>query len=406
MTSYINPYTGQTINPSQVGYEYLSISTDTTLEWPINGNVTNVVANIIEVDASANNLRLIMPPASQVSSGQSVLIRNVGTKIFYVVKSDLSAIATVNVGIAQYIYITSNSTVPGTWAMVTFGAGTSSADAASLAGYGLTAINSTLNQSYQLTSVFSNYTFLPADRASFYVWSSGAGTLTIPSSATLGNNWFVMIKNGGTGILNVTPSGLDTIDGLSTTQLQINESFVVVSNGVTGFNTFAYGQSAQFFYTILSKTVTGGTVTLTSAEATSSIQEYSGVLTSNCTVILPPTVQLYSLQNKTTGSFSLTFKTTSVGASSVAVTQGQTFLVVCDGTNVYNTQASSSGGTTSLTLPNGSASSPSLNFVGDTATGLFLPTSGQLGFAIGGVSAGTISSLGLRLTVGVTGGTF
>jgi len=406
MTSYINPYTGQTINPSQVGYEYLSISTDTTLEWPINGNVANVVANIIEVNASANNLRLIMPPASQVSSGQSVLIRNVGTRIFYVVKSDLSAIATVNVGIAQYIYVTSNSTTSGTWAMVTFGAGTSSADAASLAGYGLTAINSTLNQSYQLTKVYSNYTFLPADRASFYVWSSGAGTVTIPSSATLGNNWFVMIKNGGTGILTVTPSGADTIDGLSTTQLQINESFVVVSNGVTGFNTFAYGQSAQFFYTILSKVVTGGTVTLTSAEATSSIQEYSGTLTSNCTVILPPTVQLYSLQNKTTGSFTLTFKTTSVGASSVVVTQGQTFLVICDGTNVYNTQASVSGGTTNLTIPNGSAAAPSLNFVGDTTTGLYLGSSGQMGFAIGGVSAGTISSLGLRLTVGVTGGTF
>jgi hypothetical protein len=215
-----------------------------------------------------------------------------------------------------------------------------------------------------------------------------------------------MIKNGGTGILTVTPSGADTIDGLSTTQLQINESFVVVSNGVTGFNTFAYGQSAQFFYTILSKTVTGGTVTLTSSEATSSIQEYSGTLTSNCIVILPPTVQLYSLQNKTTGSFTLTFKTTSVGASSVVVTQGQTFLVICDGTNVYNTQASVSGGTTNLTIPNGSASAPSLNFIGDTTTGLFLQTSGQLGFAIGGVSAGTISSLGLRLTVGVTGGTF
>ena len=406
MTSYINPYTGQTINPSQVGYEYLSISTDTTLEWPINGNVTDVVANIIEVNASANNVRVIMPPASQVSNGQSVLIRNVGTRIFYVVKSDLSAIATVNVGIAQYIYLTSNATVPGTWATVTFGAGTSSADAATLAGYGLTAINSTLNQSYQLIKVYSNYTFLPADRASFYVWSSGAGTLTLPSAATLGNNWFVMIKNGGTGILTVTPSGTDTIDGLSSTQLQINESFVVVSNGTTGFNSFAYGQSSQFFFTILSKTVTGGTITLTSAEASSVIQEYSGTLTSNCIIILPPTVQLYSLQNKTTGSFTLTFKTTSVGASSVVVTQGQTFLVICDGTNVYNTQASTSGGTTSLTLPNGSAASPSLNFVGDTSTGLYLPSSGQLGFAIGGASAGTISSLGLLLPVGVTGGTF
>ena len=406
MTSYVNPYTGQTINPSQVGYEYLSISTDTILEWPINGNVTNVVANIIEVNATATNVHVIMPPATQVSDGQSVLIRNVGSNPFYVVKSNGSAIATINSGVAQYIYVTNNSTNSGTWSSVTFGTGTSAANASDLAGYGLMAINNTLNQSYQVVNVYSNYTLLPSDRASFYVWESGAGNLTLPTASTVGNDWFVMIRNGGTGILTIYPQGTDTIDGSASTQLQLGESFVVVSNGSTGFNSFGYGQSAQFFFTILSKAVTGGTVTLTSAEASNIIQEYSGALTSNCTVILPSTVQMYSLQNKTTGSFTLTFKTTSVGAASVIVPQGQSFIVICDGTNVYNTQASTGGGSTSLTLPNGSAASPSLNFVGDTSTGLYLAASGQMGFAIGGASAGTLSSSGLLLPVGVTGGTF
>jgi hypothetical protein len=406
MTSYINPYTGQTINPSQVGYESLTISTDTILDWPINGNVSNVVANIIEVTATTTNLRLYMPPASQVSDGQSALIRNVGSNRFYIVKSDGSAIATVNSGVAEYIYVTNNTTVPGTWSAVTFGTGTSAANAADLAGYGLMAINSTLNQAYQVVNVYSNYTFLPADRASFYVWQSGVGTLTTPTAATLGNDWFVMIRNNGTGILTIAASGTDTIDGLASVQLQIDESFVLVSNGVDGFNSFGYGQSAQFFFTILSKVVTGGVVTLSAAEASNIIQEYSGTLTSNCQVVLPSTVQIYSLQNKTTGSFSLTFKTTAVGASSVIVPQGQTFLVICDGTNVYNTQASTGGGTLNVTLPNGSAAGPSLNFVGDTSTGLYLAATGTLGIAVGGVSAGTISSSGMLLPVGVTGGTF
>jgi hypothetical protein len=67
MTTYTNPYTGQTINPSQVGYESLTISSNTTLNWPINGNTTgNVVANIIEVTATAANLKLILPAATQV----------------------------------------------------------------------------------------------------------------------------------------------------------------------------------------------------------------------------------------------------------------------------------------------------------------------------------------------------
>ena len=408
MTSYVNPYTGQTINPSQVGYEYLSLSADTILEWPINGNVSNVVANIVEVNASVTNVHVIMPPATQVSDGQSVLFRNVGNNPFFVVNSIGGAIATVNVGIAQYIYLTNNTTQAGTWASVTFGAGTSSANAADLAGYGLTALNSTLNQSYPVISQYSNYTFLPENRASFYVWKSGAGTFTLPSSATLGNNWFVMVRNSGTGILNIARTGTDTIDGLTSTQLQINESFTIVSNGTNGFSTFGYGQSVTFFFTILSKVISTGstTVTLTAAEASNIIQEYSGALTVNCNVILPPTVQLYSIQNKTSGAFTLTFKTTSIGASVVIVPQGQTYIVVCDGTNVYSASGSGGGGGSPLTLGNGSAPSPSLNFVGDTTTGLYLPASGQLGFAISGVNAGTLTSGGLLLPVGISGGTF
>jgi hypothetical protein len=145
MTSYINPYTGQTISPSQVGYEALTISTDTVLEWPINGNTDSVVANIIEVTASTAGLKLYMPPATSVSTGQSALIRNIGANSFTVVNTSGSTIVSIASGIAQYIYVTSNTTINGTWGTVTFGAGTSSANAATLAGYGLNAVSTTLN---------------------------------------------------------------------------------------------------------------------------------------------------------------------------------------------------------------------------------------------------------------------
>jgi hypothetical protein len=406
MTTYTNPYTGQTVNPSQVGYEQLTISTDTYLDWPINGNVSDVVANIIEVNATVSGLNLYMPPATQVSDGQSALIRNIGSNSFTVVKSDGATIISVASGIAEYVYVTNNTTLPGTWSAVTFGAGTSAANAADLAGYGLTASGITLNQSYFVSTVNSDYTLLPSDRATFQVWESGAGTLTLPSASAVGNNWFVMIRNNGTGILNVYPVGVDTIDGNSYAQLQLSESFVICSNG-SSWNTFGYGQSAQFFFTQLSKVVTGGTVTLSSAEAANIIQEYSGTLTSNCIVVLPPTVQIYSLQNKTTGAFSLTFKTGAVGATSAVVPQGQTYLVICDGTNVYNTQATAGGGgSAAITLPNGSALSPSLNFLGDVLTGLYLQSSGQLAFSITGTNAATLTSTGLLVPVGISGGVF
>ena len=407
MTTYVNPYTGQTINPSQVGYEYIALTANTELQWPINGNTSDVVANIIEVSASTTNLKLIMPPATQVSEGQSALIRNVGANAFTVVtNTTLATIVSVASGVAQYVYVTNNTTVPGTWSSVTFGAGTSSANAADLAGYGLVATSTTLNQSYPLTSVFSNYTLTNVDRASFLVWESGAGSMTLPTAATVGNNWFVMIRNNGTGILTVYPAGTDTIDNNAQAQLQLAESFVLVSNGTTGYNSYGYGQSATFVYTQLNKVVTGGTVTLTVVEASSTIQEYTGVLTSNCIVVLPSTVQLYSLQNKTTGAFTLTFKTSAVGATTVVLPQNETIIAICDGTNVYNAQTSTSSTISALKLGAGSAAAPSLAFTSDTTTGLYLAASGQLGFSTGGSNRMTLSSTGLAVPNGIAGGTF
>jgi hypothetical protein len=147
-------------------------------------------------------------------------------------------------------------------------------------------------------------------------------------------------------------------------------------------------------------------LTLTSAQGANIIQEYSGVLTSNQIVVLPSTVQLYSLQNGTTGAYTLLFKTVAVGASTVTVGQGQTAFVVCDGTNVYSTTSNTSSSFTSATLAPGSVSAPSLNFLGNTNTGLYLPASNQIGFAVNGANGMTLSSTGLVVTNGISGGTF
>lgn len=405
MTTYTNPYTGQTISPSQVGYESLTISVDTALEWPINGNTNDVVANIIEVNATNGSINLIMPPATQVSVGQSTLIRNVGANTFTVVDNGLNTIISIESGIAEYIYVTDNSTINGVWESVTFGAGTSAANSATLAGYGLKAINTTLNTATQVTTFSSNYTLLPSDRSSMYVWTGGAGTLTLPTSGSVGEDWFIIIKNDGTGILNVVPQGADAIDGQVSAQLQLDESFVVVCSGSTYYS-YAYGQSSQFFFTQLVKSVTGGTVTLTSAEAASIIQEYQGVLTSNCVVVLPPTVQLYSLRNNTTGAFSLTFTTGVVGGQNLTLAQNQTIIAICDGTNIYNSQTATSSSISALTLGNGSAVAPALSFLGDPVTGLYLAASHQLGFAVNGANAMTLTASGLLVPVGIPGGAF
>ena len=415
MTTYTNPFTGQTINPSSVSYEALTISANTLLDWPINGTTGIPTANIIEVTASTTGLYLILPPATQVSTGQTVLVRNIGSNPFTVTSYAASGvgatIVSVASGVAQYIYLTNNSTTAGTWTNVVLGAGTAAANASDLAGYGLTALGITLNQSYGTTNYYSNATLPSTIRAQLALWSSGVGTLTMPSAATVGLGWFCMIRNGGTGILTLAVTGSDTIDGASSQQLQLTESLVIVSNG-TNWNTFGYGRSNTFAYTQLSVSVTGGTLTLSSAQAANTIQLYSGALTSNQIVVVPSTVQLYSITNNTTGSYTFTVKTAVSGGATVTVAQNTSLILVCDGTNVYNAASGSSSSITSLTVGNGSLAVPSIKFSGDLNSGIYLPNTSQVGFVIGNTQVGYYNASGLTMAGtgtfvgGVAGGTF
>ena len=139
MIAYTNPFTGQTISPSQVGYESLTVSGSpgaiTYLNWPINGtSSTNVAANIMEITATTTGQIIAMPPATQVSVGQAVIIRNVGTSgQFSFTVTDYSGNTIISIPVAPttatvntyYIYVTNNTTNAGTWGNIAMGVGTS-----------------------------------------------------------------------------------------------------------------------------------------------------------------------------------------------------------------------------------------------------------------------------------------
>jgi hypothetical protein len=338
------------------------------------------------------------------------MIRNAGSYAFTVLDNSGNNLLSASSGVIYYLYVTDNTTNAGSWEVVTFGAGTSAANAASLAGYGLVPLTgtsgATLNQGYPITNYYSSQALDATNRAQFDVWSGGVGTLTMPPSSSVGNNWFTIIRNNGTGILTLATQGTDTIDGNVSMQLQLTESLIIVSNGSSGFNTFGYGQATNFAFTQLALVVTGGTLTETTAQASSLIQEFSGTLGSNQIIVLPSTVQLYSFNNQTTGSYNLTFKTAAVGGTTVTVPQNTTLLCICDGTNVYNASSGTSSNISSLTLGNGSLSTPSLKFSGDLNSGLYLPASGQMGFVISNSLAGYFDSTGFYATNGIKGGGF
>lgn len=97
--------------------------------------------------------------------------------------------------------------------------------------------------------------------------------------------------------------------------------------------TTAFVQSAVGGY--IAKAVTGGTVTLTAAEASNVALKLSGTLTSNLLVVVPTTVpRAWIISNETTGAFTVTVKT--AAGTGVLVSQGKRNFVYTDGVNVYN----------------------------------------------------------------------
>jgi len=83
----------------------------------------------------------------------------------------------------------------------------------------------------------------------------------------------------------------------------------------------------------LDKDVAGSSnVTLTDIEARAAIIELTGVLTGNIDVIVPTRTKHYILKNGTTGSFTLTIKTSA--GTGVVVDQKKWYNLICDGTNV------------------------------------------------------------------------
>lgn len=407
--SYNSPFSGTTIQPTDVSYRAVTLTANTQLQWPVNGtSTTDYAPRIMDVSASSAGLSLWMPPADQTSVGNDALIRNTGANAFTVKDyAGTNTIIVVAPGETKYIYITSNANNQGTWGNIAFGVGSSAVDAATLAGYGLLATGLTLNQSHPVSTFSVDTTLNGASRASVYVWTGGAGILTLPDAATTGNNWFVLVRNSGTGTLTVDGSGGDLINGSGSVLFQPSDSAVIVCNGV-GFYTVGLGKSTEFAFTQLTKAVTTGTYTLTSAEASNVIQKYTGTLTGNVTIVIPPTVQVYYIQNATDptpNAYTVTV-TTGVGGSIAAVISGgNQATLICDSVNVVNANTVVAGGST-VALLDGTVSTPSLYFGTETNTGVFHGAAGEFNIAILGVEQARITATGSYFPGGISGGTF
>lgn len=376
-TSYTSVFGGSTITPADASYSAVTLSADATLSWPNSiGGTAPFATDTIDVNATVSGKALTLPDATLVSVGTELVFNGVGSNTFTINNHSGSLVATVASTVGMLVYLTDNSTAAGVWRAVQLSTGTSSAQASLLAGAGTNAVGGVINEAMPISTFSSNYTTGLSDRATTLVWTGGAGTLSIPAVATLTNDWFVGVKNAGTGNLTLSPAS-GTIDGAASVSLSPNDSCRIFSDG-TNLQTFARGRSAAFSFSFISIDVSGtGDYTLSTAQLNQICYKFTGTLTGNRNIIVPNSVQQYWVQNTTSGAYTLTVKTAAGTGASIAAA-GQN-IMWCDGTNVI---AATQNGTSPSAIPvpvseggtNATTASAARTNLGATSTGAALFT--------------------------------
>ena len=369
--SYVDVFGGANIYPSEISYSALTLTADVYLSWPEETSANSDLATkIMDVTANAG-LSIYLPDANKTGTGNTILFNNRGANTFTVRNAAGVQVVTVASGELWQVYLADNTTVAGVWRSLQYGASVSQANASALAGTGIVAVGTLLSQSVPITSFNTNYTAGVTDRAKMFNWTSAGGTFTLPDPTAVGDNWFVYLRNSGSGAIVADPPGLITIDGALSLSFQPGESAIIVSDGAN-FYTIGFGQSATFAfdYTVINVPGTG-TYTLTGSELNRVAYRFTGALTGNRTIVIPATVQQYWVDNQTSGAYTFTISPSGGGAS-FNVTQGERVILYCDGTDVLNAStqgvsfpiAVSQGGTGSTT-----AAGALIN-LGGTSTGI------------------------------------
>lgn len=399
MTIYTDVFGGANIYPSEISYSSLTLTASVYLSWPEETSTNqNLATRIIDVSANAG-LSIYLPDASKSGTGNTILFNNVGGNTVTVRTSTGVQVVTVGSGELWQVYLTNNTTAAGTWQALQYGAAVSQTNASSLAGTGIVAIGTLLSQSVPITSFNSNYTAGVTDRAKMFNWTGAGGTFTLPDATTVGNNWFVYLRNSGSGAILADPPGLITINGAVSLSFQPGDSAVIASDGAN-FYTIGFGQSATFAFDYTVINIPGsGTYTLVGSELNRIAYRFTGALTGNRVVVVPATVQQYWVDNQTTGAYTLTINP-SGGGTGFVISQGSRAILYCDGTNVLN--AATQGISIPLTIAEGgtgatTASGARVN-LGGSSTGIALFTSAS--------QAAAWAALGVAPAGVVDGGTF
>jgi hypothetical protein len=345
--AFTDVFGGELIFPSQLSYLKITTAVDITLQWPTEQQITgdNVVADFLDIDATAASINIRMPSASVTSTGNKATISNVGFNDFDVLDNTGGPIQTIEPGDVWVIVLTDNTTQAGIWSTFQLGATVSVASAAALAGAGIKAIGVLLNQKIDSdVEALSPITVVNGDRAKCLIWVGGAGQADLPDPGAVGDDWFFMIRNSGTGTLTIMPTSGQVDSSANITIEPGGSTFLFTDN--TDFFTIGLTQSSTIGFDYVSIPVPGsGDFVLSGANLDRISYRFTGALTGNRRIVVPNTTQQYWCDNQTTGAFALTISTPAQ-ASPPELEQGETAIFYSNAVDIINAVNA-----TSISLP-------------------------------------------------------
>ena len=399
MPSYSDVFGGANIYPSEISYSSVALTASITLSWPEETSTNvNLATRIMDVTPSAGSFNITLPDANKSGTGNTILFNNKGSYTFTVLNASGTQVGTIASGQLWQVYLTDNTTANGAWQLLQYGATTSSANASALAGTGIVAVGAVLSQSVPITTFNSNYTAGDTDRARMYNWTGAGGTLVLPDPTAVGDNWFLYLRNSGSGQVAVNTPGSVQIDGATTLAFQPGESAIIASDG-TNFYTIGFGQASTFAfdYTVINAAGSGD-LTLSGAQLNRVAYRFTGALTAARNIIIPATVQQYWIDNRTTGAYTFTVKV--AGTTGVVLVTNERGIFYCDGSELLDADTAAVGFPISIAQGGTGATSAGAALInlGGTSTGIALFEATN--------QAAAWTALGVAQAGNVNGGTY
>lgn len=347
MTQWQTFLGGGTVNPARSSYKEYTFNGSIQMDWPLEASLGNVMADCTAF-ITQNPAEIVMPDARHGSPGIVSDFSNDGLSNLTVKSKTGATIAVMLPGQTLRIILRSNSTESGLWRSFVMGAGAAQVQAAALASASIRADGAILVQAMPVMDISSAYAVGTAERGQLVNWVGGVNDLTLGAATELGDGWFFHLRNSGDGAITIKPLSPSKIDGGNETVFNPGQSgiitcdgdnfFTLLRNSTTPGSGGGGGEGASFTYASIDIAGSGDYV-LSMEELNNTVFRFTGLLTGNKRVIVPPSLKQYWIKNETTGSFTLQITTQNAidgGRLGMFVARGGSKIAYCNGRDVID----------------------------------------------------------------------